>query len=277
MRKIFTLLSVLALSFVAHAQTWSGVPYATGFETNETEEVWAATGTSVAGQNAWAKALADPCSWQDMFGGTISVKEYTTTLVADAYSGSQALKFYLPTSATIAVKLRSYATGLTAGDVYTISFYAKTDAEGAALNGGQLISANNNEYPALTTSYAKYSFEYTMQGNGRFFIWFKDASVLGSAFNVWIDDLTIEKSTATAIGDEIASEVVFYPNPVQDVINVMTDAKVNKVEVFSLTGQKVLGDYTGSKQVNVAGLSKGVYIVSVEADGQTLRRKVTKQ
>ncbi|WP_430816522.1 T9SS type A sorting domain-containing protein [Carboxylicivirga sp. RSCT41] len=87
---------------------------------------------------------------------------------------------------------------------------------------------------------------------------------------------TINVSAATAIG-ELTSEVNIYPNPMESKLQIATDAYVTKVEIYSLTGQRVLGDYTGSKQVNVASLSKGVYIVSVEADGQIIRKKMTKQ
>lgn len=87
---------------------------------------------------------------------------------------------------------------------------------------------------------------------------------------------TIDVSAATAI-DDVVSGLKIYPNPVLSELNIASDARVSKVEIFNLTGQKVLADYTGSKYINVADLNKGVYIVSVEADGQVIRKKISKQ
>ncbi len=53
-----------------------------------------------------------------------------------------------------------------------------------------------------------------------------------------------------------------YPNPASDNFSIEMDNEVKSVEVFSLQGQKVLT--SKNKNVNVSGLSKGMYLVRIE-------------
>ena len=53
-----------------------------------------------------------------------------------------------------------------------------------------------------------------------------------------------------------------YPNPTTDTFTIEMENEVKSVEVFSLQGQKVLT--SKNKNVNVSGLSKGMYLVRIE-------------
>jgi hypothetical protein len=215
----------------------------------------------------------------DRFWRGNNTTEYLATVDADAASGTKAMKIAITTKEGADFRFRTVNVPV---GTYTVSFKAKTDASGVGVAKLGFVE-NSADWSTLTEAYATYSGTVEVVANPstgvtRLIVFYTaDKTVTGTqSYNIWIDDITIQEGTPTSI-EEISGDMVVYPNPMQSELKIMTDARVNKVEVFSLTGQKVLGDYTGSKQVNVAGLSKGVYIVSVEADGQTLRRKVTKQ
>ena len=53
-----------------------------------------------------------------------------------------------------------------------------------------------------------------------------------------------------------------YPNPTTDTFTIEMENEVKSVEIFSLQGQKVLT--SKNKNVNVSGLSKGMYLVRIE-------------
>ena len=53
-----------------------------------------------------------------------------------------------------------------------------------------------------------------------------------------------------------------YPNPASDHFTIEMENEVKSVEIFSLQGQKVLT--SKNKNVNVSGLSKGMYLVRIE-------------
>lgn len=71
-------------------------------------------------------------------------------------------------------------------------------------------------------------------------------------------------------------ELVVYPNPATDVINVKSDKGVASVEVYTLSGAKVAESDTDA--VSVASLQNGMYIYSATfADGTKVRGKFLKK
>ena len=59
------------------------------------------------------------------------------------------------------------------------------------------------------------------------------------------------------------SGAVLYPNPVKDVLNIRTEAKVKSYRITNTSGQVVLSKTTDEKSINLSGLSKGLYIVDI--------------
>ena len=73
-----------------------------------------------------------------------------------------------------------------------------------------------------------------------------------------------------------SGELVVYPNPATDVINVKSDKGVASVEVYTLSGAKVAESDTDA--VSVASLQNGMYIYSATfADGTKVRGKFLKK
>ena len=52
-----------------------------------------------------------------------------------------------------------------------------------------------------------------------------------------------------------------FPNPANSILNIDLATELKSVEIYSLQGQKVLS--ATEKQINISGLSSGIYIVKV--------------
>ncbi|MBO4334064.1 MAG: CotH kinase family protein [Paludibacteraceae bacterium] len=80
--------------------------------------------------------------------------------------------------------------------------------------------------------------------------------------------------------DELAlvgeSAVRVYPNPVSDVLNIVSDKPVDGVTVYSMSGSAVLRESGAVNAVNVQHLPLGVYMVEVVASGNIYRIKLIK-
>ena len=69
-----------------------------------------------------------------------------------------------------------------------------------------------------------------------------------------------------------------YPNPVVDVVNITSGESIDLVRVYDLTGRIVM-QANPSKQnfvLNVANLSKGVYLVKLNAGSKEATTKLIK-
>ena len=69
-----------------------------------------------------------------------------------------------------------------------------------------------------------------------------------------------------------------YPNPAKDVIGFQSELPLASVEIFSLTGSKVLSKSNNVEQVEVGNLAKGIYMLkATAADGKVATQKLIKE
>lgn len=96
---------------------------------------------------------------------------------------------------------------------------------------------------------------------------------VGSVFNLFIHDASMATDEMTA------SEFKIYPNPVKDVLNISNDKSIEKVEIFDLSGKKLIQNEMNSNktEIDMSGLLSGIYIVKILSDGKTQTKKVIKK
>ncbi|MFN5440625.1 MAG: T9SS type A sorting domain-containing protein, partial [Flavobacteriia bacterium] len=85
----------------------------------------------------------------------------------------------------------------------------------------------------------------------------------------------------TASLDELSSQWEVYPNPATSILTVLHQGiKVSSIEMFDLNG-KLLFTINTNGQVeqsfNVSSLQPGMYIIQLNAEGQTSNKRVIKQ
>lgn len=96
-----------------------------------------------------------------------------------------------------------------------------------------------------------------------------------------IDNYRIEASDNATLGtSEVKSikstMIAIGPNPTTDYLNILTDLKINKAEVFDMSGRKVNVRLDGNK-IDVKNLNAGNYIINVETEeGKTTTKFIKK-
>lgn len=111
-----------------------------------------------------------------------------------------------------------------------------------------------------------------------------NGAVIGGALDmtnsIYIDAIVFD-NTAPNLGTndvEFANNTIsLYPNPTQEVLNVNSADQIAKIEVYDLLGKKVASN-NNAKNVNVAALGKGVYVVKVaQENGSVVAKRFIKQ
>ncbi|MBI5324291.1 MAG: T9SS type A sorting domain-containing protein [Ignavibacteriae bacterium] len=93
--------------------------------------------------------------------------------------------------------------------------------------------------------------DFTIDENRK--LWFAEAT-----YGVFVFD-----SKATSVDEQIQkNKVLISPNPVSNYLTLNTDQEINKIEIFSALGIKVIETEYKNK-INVSGLSAGVYFLLV--------------
>ena len=110
-------------------------------------------------------------------------------------------------------------------------------------------------------------------------------------FNGAIDDLkiynyTLSQAEVTSLYNNNALsvsdfsqnnlQVVLYPNPVKDVLNIESETELKSVEIYNIQGQKVKN--SNQKQTNVSDLASGIYMVRIQdVNNGNVTQKIVKQ
>lgn len=69
----------------------------------------------------------------------------------------------------------------------------------------------------------------------------------------------------------------FQPNPARDIVVLKTNRDVSIIELYAITGKKVLTQKGNIKTLDVSNLNSGMYLVKVTAKQETIIKKLVKQ
>jgi len=105
-----------------------------------------------------------------------------------------------------------------------------------------------------------------------------------------VEDYTVNVTGNTfvrteTIGEDLADEdptsLMVYPNPASNYINVKISSgtRVGTISIYNMSGELVkLVDINGEERdIDISGIAKGTYIISVEDEKETLVKKFIKQ
>ncbi|WP_289664406.1 T9SS type A sorting domain-containing protein [Flavobacterium panacagri] len=71
----------------------------------------------------------------------------------------------------------------------------------------------------------------------------------------------------------------FYPNPVKNILSIKNQSSIDHIQVFSVSGKSVLSKNINgnSAEIDLSGLSTGMYILNVKSDGKEKAFKFVKE
>ena len=101
--------------------------------------------------------------------------------------------------------------------------------------------------------------------------------ILSPAIN---EPLTIiEGSSTLSVQDESLSDLIIYPNPAKDILNIKSLQNTNNGEaiVFDINGRRVLNSTILNKTLDVSSLQTGLYFLKIESNGQIINHKFLKE
>lgn len=244
------------------------------------------TGTGVQG--------ADPSSYYDLGSGLSNVA-WTPTFAAregmeDIYLSAPVISPGIPSGTLQMKNLR--VDGMDLNPTYLedpncSGSYASHDMSG--LNGCGIYAAPYTTDKVHDLNSGRYYISGTRADNiNNFNVGTSQASITTGNYTIWENDCSAMTGGGpyykpTGVDDVVgrADDTQIFPNPASDIVrvalakNIKDDAKV-KVSLLNMTGQVVSVLYEGdaqaltiTKELSVADVASGVYIVSISVDGQT--------
>lgn len=92
----------------------------------------------------------------------------------------------------------------------------------------------------------------------------------------WCKDSTTiyNENCSLALEENIALTFTMFPNPAQNVLNILSNEIVESIKIYSIEGQLI--KEVSSFLVDVSSLAKGLYFAQVSIEGKTLTKKFIK-
>nr|WP_315241158.1 carbohydrate binding domain-containing protein [uncultured Flavobacterium sp.] len=189
-----------------------------------------------------------------------------TAETVEIHGGARALKAISTGANEYNVQLVSDAMNLVVGRSYTASMWIKASTAGSTVRfSTTATSANYGPNTTIGTLWQQISYTFAA----------KSASTqlnldLGkSTTTFYIDDITFIGANITLANEKFENQtnkVVFYPNPVQDNLNISSESNVKSLIISDTAGRtvKTIKDPQSIQSVDVSGLSNGLYILSTD-------------
>ncbi|WP_400078474.1 family 16 glycosylhydrolase [Winogradskyella sp. R77965] len=92
--------------------------------------------------------------------------------------------------------------------------------------------------------------------------------------NMEIDYVRVYQNSLS-VDEVFTKELYVYPNPTSNVINIISEENIDSIELFNPMGQLVINKSQKTKQLDIATLNSGVYILKINSgEVSTIRRVI---
>lgn len=263
MKKIYTLITIVAASFAANAQT--------------------ALNTDGSLEN-WTDGTMQAAGW---FMNTTSISSgiIAKQTGADAQDGTIYVKLQARSGSSGNNQVGLEDIPVTAGTQYTIKYWVRSN--GAASNfkhwgqwrdNSSALNVPADEFrpdnPVTTTDavWTEVIANETAPA-GATILRFSFRNYTSSS-DMDIDNVIVYETATASTKENNIEGLNIFPNPADEILNITSNSTAEKnVQLFDLTGKKVL-DVTTVSQINVSSLKAGIYVAKINEAGKTATRKV---
>lgn len=82
--------------------------------------------------------------------------------------------------------------------------------------------------------------------------------------------LQVSRVLSTSIKETNEKKTFFYPNPVSDILNVVSDGNYSQIELYNNMGQNILKSslQEGPNQINIKDVPQGIYLIKIIGSGK---------
>ena len=181
--------------------------------------------------------------------------------------------------------LFSYPIYLKSGETLEIKYHAAMGVDNASPAQLKLAVASSQKSSTITKdlktvnvsgkAYTQYTDSYTAQQDGVIYVGFGNITPPVEVSSLLRLDNISFTVKSLSINDNANNLVKVYPNPVKDVLNIKSEGKVIKTELYSADG-KLLQTSEKAKTINFSSYEKGIYLLKIYTENGVKTEKIIK-
>jgi len=105
---------------------------------------------------------------------------------------------------------------------------------------------------------------------------FRDYSEeVNNTYELKLDEIMVQDYSLSGTSETEIEKIKIYPNPVIDVVKIKGKNKVDKIEIFDVTG-KLISEIMGS-EADLSKFSKGEYFLNIHTNNKIISQKILKK
>jgi hypothetical protein len=227
---------------------------------------------------------------------TFEVEPYEAYTLSGLTNGDTILVFYKYNIASGVVQ-----SSVSCKESFMVGACGSIFNENPVADAGDDIEAEDTDNNGYASVQLNGSGSSDPEGSSLYYVWNEDATVIATSsisktfvelnvgthtitLNVFddlggkgSDELTVTVLEGTGIANVDASIALkIYPSPVKEVLNIETNrGNIERVQLFNSLGIKVF-DQENVSQLNMSGLSSGIYTIQVTVDKESFIKKIIK-
>lgn len=89
-----------------------------------------------------------------------------------------------------------------------------------------------------------------------------------------VDYVRVYQNSPLSINDLNRDEIIVYPNPAREMINIKTDSDIENLQLYNSLGQLVIDQNTKTKTIDISQLQNGVYILKIKSENRTVTERI---
>ena len=117
-----------------------------------------------------------------------------------------------------------------------------------------------------------------MPSNDPIGFWYCSANInLSGDQGVNAKTVIVSQTFILATGEAKTVFTTLYPNPTSDILNIETDQKISKIEVYDVSGKLAISTNGKDKKVTVSNLNNGMYFIKLYTENGVINSKFIKK
>ncbi len=276
---IFTFLSLTCFLTVV-------IVFFTTYSETGTYAVYASSGASPGGKTG---SPTDGVNCNQCHSGALNPSNATRTITSTGLSGGYVPGQTYTINAAITgtssnkigfeVTVESNATNAKTGTII-ITDPTRTKT----VNAGKAVTHNSAAGSAATSGANAWTFDWTapVSGTGAvtFYGNFNATNSNGSTSGDQVYTATFVVNENVSVGlteNTIASNLKLYPNPAVSNFSIETSLVIEKIEIFNLSGQKILEQNLPQNNIDIKSIEAGIYLVKIYVGNELIIKKLIKE
>ena len=150
----------------------------------------------------------------------------------------------------------------------------------AKLEGGTADAEVWSDYSQENT-WEEFNFDFSTsvgEGNTKLVLFFNAAQETGSSTDIYyVDDVRFVSSLSLI--DEGISELIIYPNPVNNILKIISNDIINSYELFDISGRLIFTENDLNKkkfEIDISNLDSDIYILNTYSETKHESFKILK-